>query len=183
MTEKLTGAAAKKKILDEGGELPDAEKKFWEETPEHTKRLLAVLPTMIHEALAQLVEKHGQDLAPDILYFLNVSASKAIMELPHPRATALLIQKDAASFLTQANADDGRQAALAVCYLVLQLVDEGKITNPAESQAVMAATAIMEEAKKDGPGEGWRMDTAKVAAGAKAIEERLRAHGYLINPH
>jgi len=177
--ERLTPAAAKKKMLDEGGKLEDKERDFWAQSPEHQSRLMAVLPTMVHEALGQLSEKHGQDISPDILHFLNVSASKALMSLPHPHATAQVIQKDAATFLRQTKADDGRQAALAVCYLILQLVDEDKIPQPNEMQAVMAATVIMEEAKDDGPTRGWRMDQNKVAQGAASIRERLEAHGYL----
>lgn len=179
MEEKPKTTAEKKAILDDGGKLPDPEQEFWVSLPEVEKRLLAVLPTMVHEALAQLVEEHGMDISPDILQFLNISASKALLSLPNPYALAQVIQKDAGTFLKTTNADDGRQAALAVCYLILQLVEEGRISNPQESQAVLASTAIWEEAKKDGPTGGWSMDQAKVANGADQIRERLEAHGYL----
>jgi len=172
-------AAQRKKILDAGGKLDDPEKQFWEALDPVQKRLLAVLPTMIHEALAEIVEKHGGDISPEILHFLNISASTAMMHMDHPRASALLIQKDANAFLQTTNAHDGRQAALAACYLVLQLAEEGRIPAPEESQAVLAATLIVEEAKTDGDTGGWRMDEAKVTLGAAAIRERLEANGYL----
>jgi len=173
-------AAQRKKILDDGGKLQDKDAEFYEQLSPAQRRLLAVLPTMIHEALAEIVEKHGGDVSPDVLHFLNISASKALMHMDHPRASAHIIQKDANSFLQVTNAHDGRQAALSACYLVLQLAEEGRIPKPEESQAVLAATAIVEEAKTDGDVKGWRLDEAKVTLGAAAIRERLEANGYII---
>lgn len=180
MDKKWSKAADRKKILDEGGKLPDAEKQFWSALPASSKRLLAILPTMIHEALAELVEKHGMEISQEILYFLNISASKALLYMDHPRASAQVIQKDARTFLSTTNADDGKQAALAVCYLILQLAEEGRIPGAHQSQAVLAATAIMEEAKQDGKTGDWKMDPARVAYGAKALKDRLTTHGYLL---
>lgn len=180
MSEGPKTAAEKKAILNDGGKLADPEKDFWMAMPEAEKRLMAVLPTMVHEALAQLVEHHGMDMAPEVFHYLNVSASKAMMGLPNPHAFCHIVQQDAATFLKTTNADDGRQAALAVCYLILQLSEEGRIRKPEEAQAVLISTLIMEEAKKDGPTGLWRMDEQKVAHGAGQVRERLEAHGYLL---
>ncbi len=168
---------AKLKVLDEGGALPDAEKDFWASMPETMRRDLAMLPTLLHEALAHIVEKDGGDVAPIMFQYLNVSASKAMLYSTHPAALAQVIQSDVQGVLKASKAGDAQQAALAVAYLVLQLVEEGRIPDAKEAQVVLTSVAIMEEAQADG--NEWSMDMVRVPKGADNIRERLTNSGYL----
>ena len=171
-------ARDKKKILDEGGKLPDKEAHFWNSLSDSQKRDLTILPVLLHEALSQTVEG-GTEVAGDILHFLNVSASKALMSHSHPKALAKIMQSDCNRMLKETKADDSTEAALVVAYLVLQLVEEGRIPAPDQNQVVLASMAIMEEAKQDGASGGWRMNGTRVAAGCRNLRERLEFHGYL----
>lgn len=138
------------------------------------------LPAHMMFLMYEEMRKHDWHIREDVLQSLNIACA-----VPFGEADELTISRcakrtdDAArSLLHDLSPDDPRHGLLDCCAFVLTAANDFLI-NP-DSQPVLVALALMEEAKQDA--EGWNYSEARAYERGKGILTRAILLGYYTKP-
>lgn len=137
--------------------------------------------TMLFYVLEKLQKDEGYELREDVAQALNVATVAPMSDVtPDSKLQYLArrVDRDANAILANANCSDLRATLLAVAYMTLGLVSEGRLQDK-DNQAVLVSLALTEEAENDA-GDEWGIRADEARRAGKRIMDRAFMLGYFL---
>ena len=160
-------------------ERPDPHRELYQKLATQQVRDEFIVPTLLWVALDFLGKVESKVVSDDLL--IQIQRSLVLILKDQPFTTKIDLGRYGVHHANQiVKAIDGatvRETLLGICLMIVRLVEDAKLVN-ADSLAVLAAIAILAEAREDGVGGEWGWNEGRVAAAADRAHSKASDIGY-----